>query len=90
MIELWEQAVHVPSVAERINKLEAEIQTLRDRCVLIESEYEIQGKALDPAESKQRKVIEPMNVIHDRDVRLKLQQQLRGLVERIDVDLVKK
>jgi len=58
LIEVWEQGVHVSSVAERINKLEAEIQTLRDRCVLIESEYEIQGKALDPAESKQRRVIE--------------------------------
>ena len=42
---------------------------------------------MESAESKQRDVIELINVTGDREVRLKLREQLRGLVAQIDVDL---
>ena len=48
------------------------------------------GRRSIPQSRKQRGVVELMSVIHDTEVRLKLKQQLRGLVDRIDVDLVKK
>jgi recombinase len=90
VIELWETGVHVSAIAERINNLEAEKQRCSDRCSMIEKEYEVQREALDTAEAKQRSVIDLMTVIHDKEVRLKLKQALRGLIDRIDVDLVQK
>jgi DNA invertase Pin-like site-specific DNA recombinase len=88
LVALVEQGAHVPSVVQRINELEAEIETLTNQCAITEKEYGLERMRLDTAEIKQADVVQLMTVIGDRDVRVKLKQQLRGLVDRIDVDLV--
>jgi hypothetical protein len=77
-------------VIARIKQLETELETLTAACVITKKEHETARLTMESAESKQRDVVELMQVIGDRDVRLKLREQLRGLIERIDVDLVQK
>jgi hypothetical protein len=90
LVAALEQGVEVPPVVARIRQLQDEVDILTKELVVSEKEYSFAREAMDTAESKQRNVVELMNVIHDKDVRLKLKQQLRGLIERIDVDLVRK
>ena len=85
-----EQGADASPVVVRIRELQAESESLREEQLLAENHYQVAREALDTAETKQKELIALTTVIHDRDVRTKLKQQLRGLIERIDVDLVKK
>ena len=90
LVAVLERGVEVAPIVARIRQLQAELDILTKENVIRAKEDQLVREAMDTAESKQRSVVELMNVIHDREVRLKLKQQLRGLIERIDVDLVKK
>jgi hypothetical protein len=77
-----EKGANVPRVVARIQKLEQELETLTAQCAITEKEYDTARLTMESAESKQRDVVELMQVIGDRDVRLKLREQLRGLIDR--------
>lgn len=89
LVDALEQGANVAPVVERIRQIETEIETLTTECAVTEKQYQIEKHRMDTAENRHNDFLALMKVVGDREVRFKLREQLRSLIERIDVDLVK-
>jgi hypothetical protein len=87
LIDALARGVVQSALDAQINELVGQIETLKSESVGASEKYQYESDRAKSAETRKRDLVELMKVIGDREVRLKLREQLRGFIDEIAVDL---